>query len=294
MKISGFTFVRNAVKYDYPVVESITSILPIVDEFIVCVGNCDDGTLQLIESIASPKIKIIHSTWDDSLREGGRVLAFETDKALAAVDPIADWAFYLQADEVVHEDDHAAILAAAHEYQNDTAVEGLLFRYVHFYGTYDYIGDSRRWYGHEIRIVRNNKNVCSYRDAQGFRSLDQKKLHVKKIDARIFHYGWVRHPHKQLEKLNSFYRLWSGNNYEAPPLATADQFDFFNDADSLAVFNGTHPATMKNRIQEKNWQVDFDVKKKRFSLKDHFLYRFEKLTGKRLFDYRNYSLRTKK
>lgn len=34
MKVSGFTFVRNAVKYDYPIVESIQSILPLVDEEI--------------------------------------------------------------------------------------------------------------------------------------------------------------------------------------------------------------------------------------------------------------------
>ena len=103
MKICGFTFVRNAVKYDYPVVESITSILPIVDQFIVSVGNCADGTLELIESIGSPKIKIVHSVWNDSLKEGGRVLAAETDKVLAQVPADYDWAFYLQADEVVHE-----------------------------------------------------------------------------------------------------------------------------------------------------------------------------------------------
>ena len=85
MKVAGFTFIRNAVRYDYPVVESITSLLPLVDELVVCVGNSDDSTLALIESIASPKIKIFHSVWDDSLREGGKVLAVETNKALAAV-----------------------------------------------------------------------------------------------------------------------------------------------------------------------------------------------------------------
>ena len=70
MKVSGFTFVRNAVKYDYPVVESIRSILPAVDEFIVNVGRCDDGTLELIRSIRDPKIKIVESVWDETLREG--------------------------------------------------------------------------------------------------------------------------------------------------------------------------------------------------------------------------------
>ena len=137
MKICGFTFVRNAVKLDYPVVESITSILPIVDLFIVSVGNCDDGTLQLMESIGSPKIKIVHSTWDESLKEDGQVLAVETDKALAHVPAEYDWAFYLQADEVVHEKYLDTIVQAATLYADDKKVQGLLFYYLHFYGTYD-------------------------------------------------------------------------------------------------------------------------------------------------------------
>ena len=290
MKICGFTFVRNTVKYDYPIVASITSILSIVDEFVVSVGNCDDGTLQLIESIGSPKIKIVNSVWDDSLKEGGRVLAAETDKALAHIPSGYDWAFYLQADEIVHEKYLENIVAAAKRYKDDKKVEGLLFKYVHFYGTYDYIGDSRRWYGHEIRLIRNNGNIVSYRDAQGFRTKQNKKLAVKKIDAYIYHYGWVRHPHKQLEKLNNFYGLWNGQQYSAPQIADEQQFDFFNDVDSLAVFKGTHPAVMQERIAQKNWQVNFNVEKKRFSFKDNFLYRIEKLTGKRLFDYKNYKV----
>lgn len=288
MKICGFTFVRNAVRFDYPIQQSILSILPIVDEFVVSVGNSDDGTLQLVESIGSPKLRIFHSVWDETLKEGGRVLAAETDKALAHVAPGFDWAFYLQADEVVHEKDFENILTAARKYKDDPAVEGLLFRYLHFYGTYDYIGDSRRWYRHEIRMIRSNGTFCSYRDAQGFRTRQNKKMAVKKVDADIYHYGWVRHPHKQLEKLSSFYTLWNGPGYRPPPVADEEEFDFFKDVDSLARFEGTHPAVMRQRISEKNWQVNFDTGRKRFSFSRNLLYRVEKITGKRLFEYRNY------
>lgn len=289
MKVSGFTFVRNAVKYDYPIVESIQSILPLVDEYIVCVGKSEDATLSLIESIASPKIKIIHSVWDDNLREGGKVLAVETDKAKAAVASDSDWLFYLQGDELVHEKDLPVIKKAMLQYQHDKDVEGLLFNYIHFYGSYNYIGDSRRWYKNEIRVIRNNQNIHSWKDAQGFRK-ENEKLKVKSIDAYIYHYGWVRHPHKQLEKLTNFYGLWNGQQYSTPQITDEEQFNFFNDVDSLAVFKGTHPAVMQERIAQKNWQVNFDVKKKRFSFKDNFLYRIEKLTGKRLFDYKNYKV----
>ena len=54
MKVSGFTFVRDAAKYDYPVVESIRSILPVADKFIVNIGQRNDGTLELIRSIGGP------------------------------------------------------------------------------------------------------------------------------------------------------------------------------------------------------------------------------------------------
>ena len=103
MKVSGFTFCRNAVKYDYPVVESITSALPLCDEFVVNVGRCDDGTLELIQSIHDPRIKIVESVWDESLRKDGLIYSHQTNIALSHCK--GDWAFYIQADEVVHEDD---------------------------------------------------------------------------------------------------------------------------------------------------------------------------------------------
>ncbi len=193
MKVSGFTFVKNAVKYGYPVVESIKSVLPIVDEMIVCLGDSEDETNKLIGSIDSDKIRIIHSVWNNSLREGGKVLAVETNKAMDATASDSDWLFYIQADEVLHEQYHPVVVSAMEKYKNDKRVEGLLFNYHHFYGSYKFIGDGRKWYSKEIRVIRNNKMIRSYRDAQGFRR-DNRKLHVKLIDAYIYHYGWVRNP----------------------------------------------------------------------------------------------------
>lgn len=287
MKVAGFTFVRNAVKYDYPVLASIRSILPLCDEVIVSVGDSDDGTLALIQSIDSPKIKITHSVWDDSLKEGGRILAVETDKAFAHVSPDADWCFYIQADEVVHEQDYPAIRAAMEKYKDDKRVEGLLFEYMHFFGSYDYIGDSRVWYKHEIRVIRNDKKISSYRDAQGFRR-EGEKLHVKPVDAYIYHYGWVKDPEAQARKLNNSFQLYNGSNDEKmKKRVNISEFDY-GEVDSLKVFKGTHPQVMQSRIDEKNWKFEHDISRKKFDFKDSILYWIEKRTGKRLFDYRNY------
>ncbi len=169
MKTAGFTFIRNALLYDYPVVEAITSILPVCDFFVAAVGKSDDGTLDLIRGIGDPKIHILETVWDDTLREGGRVLAEETNKAFDAIPPEFDWCFYIQADECVHEADLPAIQAGMERWLHDPETEGLLFKYRHFYGSYDYVGASRRWYRREVRIIRNDKRIRSYRDAQGFR-----------------------------------------------------------------------------------------------------------------------------
>src|SRR5260221_658015 len=140
MKVSGFTIIRNAVKYDYHIVESMTSVRPLCDEFIVAVGNSSDNTLGLIQAINSPKIKIIETVWDDDLREGGRTFALETDKAFQAVLSDCDWAFYIQADEAVHEKYYPAIREAMEKYKDDRSVDGLLFHYKHFYGSFYFFG----------------------------------------------------------------------------------------------------------------------------------------------------------
>lgn len=289
MTITGFTIIKNAVKFDYPVVESIKSVLPLVNEMIVLAGDSEDETEALIRSIGSPKIKIYHSVWDPALKEGGQILAVETNKAFDLVPASADWALYIQADEVIHEQYHAGILAAAEKYKDDSRVEGLLFGYTHFYGSFDYVGDSRKWYQNEIRIIRNDKRIRSYRDAQGFKK-EGRKLKVKRSGAQVYHYGWVRHPHAQSEKLATFYTYWDGPNAPKRSVEENEMFDYLNNADSLEKFTGTHPAVMQKRIAEKNWQLEVTPGRKKMSFKDRLLYRIEKWTGKRLFDYRNYKI----
>ncbi|MDR3329109.1 MAG: hypothetical protein LBS63_03240 [Prevotellaceae bacterium] len=296
MKVSGFTFVRNAVKYDYPVVEAITSILPLCDEFIVCLGKSDDATADLIAAIASDKIKVIHSVWDDSLREGGRALAVETNKAFDAVAPDSDWAFYIQADEVVHEKYLPAIRQAMEQHLSNKKVACLVLKYLHFYGSYKYVGDSRSWYRREIRVIRNDKNIRSYKDAQGFRALSSnvngegyKKLAGKLVDAYVYHYGWVRNPYFQSAKQAGFATLYNPN----APLTVAphELFDYGN-VSSLALFAGEHPKVMQARVGAMNWRFEFDTSKKRLPLKYKVLQWIESATGKRLFEFRNYKIIT--
>jgi len=290
MKVAGFTFIRNAVKNDYPVVEAITSILPLCDEFIVALGNSDDDTEKLIEGIGSPKIKVIHTVWDETLREGGAVFAAETDKAFNAISPDADWVFYIQGDECVHEKYLPVIKQEMEDNLTDERIEGLLFKYLHFYGSYDYYGHSRRWYRREIRVLRNKNGVHSYRDAQGFR-IDGRKLNVKLIDAFIYHYGWVKPPAGLKNKLRNFNQFYHDDNWLAENLPDTFEFDYKN-ADRLVSFTGTHPAVMRKRINATNWKLDIDLAalEKRMPLRRRLLQKIEDMTGWRVSEYKNYNI----
>ena len=289
MKVCGFTIIRNAEKYDYPVVESINSLLPLVDHLIVLVGESEDNTKAVIESI-SPRIQVVDSVWDDSLREGGRVLALETDKAFQLIPPDYDWTIYLQADEVIHEQDYDTIRQGMKKYQSDPSIDGLLFDYNHFYGSYDYLATSSKWYRKEIRIIKNNKNIFSYKDAQGFRKKPNMKLTVTKIEATIYHYGWVKPPSKMQAKQENFNKLWHNDDWVDANVAKKAEFDY-SDVDQLTLFTSDHPKSMLNRITSKNWKFDHDITKDRSTMKEKVRRFIEKMTGWLPGEYKNYRLK---
>ncbi|MEO1450946.1 MAG: hypothetical protein AAFV07_15560 [Bacteroidota bacterium] len=265
MKISGFTMVKNADKLYYPIKAAIASILPIVDEFVVALGDCDpdDRTEAEIRSLDSPKIKLIHTTWDLNAFPNGTENAHQTDIAKAACS--GDWLFYLQADEVVHEKFHQPIFDRCQELLRDTRIEGLLFDYVHFWGDYQHHQVAHGWYPHEIRIVRNDPDIHSWESAQSFRRIpdfDGKtyrqqegtyKLKVARVPAKIYHYGWVRPPRFMQKKRKALDTIHKG--VERVQSQYADQGDMF-DYGPLRLareFTGTHPAVMQEWISRFDW-----------------------------------------
>lgn len=287
MKLAGFTIIRNALKFDYPVLEAINSILPICDVFYVGVGKSEDETRKLIESIPSEKIRIIDTVWNDNLREGGLVLSDETNKVFDLIPSDYDWCFYIQSDECVHEDELEKIRAAADQHLHDKEVDGLLFDYKHFYGHYNYVGAGRRWYAHEIRIIRNNKSIRSYKDAQGFRFVNNTKLKVKSINSSIYHYGWVKPPKAQQAKQQSFHKMWHNDEWMKKNISAVSDFDYSN-IDLLEEFRHSHPKVMSERIKNAQWIFAYDKSKAKISLKYKFLFLIEKLTGWRAGENKNY------
>lgn len=289
MKVCGFSFIRNAVKYDYPVAEAIRSVLPMCDGFVVAVGKSEDGTLDLIRGI-DPRIQVLETVWEETQREGGRALALETDKAFQAIPADYDWAFYIQGDEVVHEQGQPIIRRAMEEHLRDPRVEGLLFKYRHFYGSYDYVGKKYNWYRREIRVVRNRKDIFSYRDAQGFRRRPNHKLRVKLIDAYVHHYGWVRDPRALQGKERSKARYYRDDRWIEEHLGGSDRWVYEREPQPVVRFEGTHPGVMEERIRRKNWSFEPDPTLKYHSLKDRVKRLIGESTGWYPGEYRNYRL----
>jgi glycosyltransferase involved in cell wall biosynthesis len=254
MKISGFTICRNAVRFDYPIVEVIRSALPIVDEFIVNVGQSDDGTLDLIRSIGSDKIRVVESVWDDSMKKDGLLFSHETNIALARC--AGDWALYLQADEVLHEGEHDRLLRSLRDRVTDPEVLGFTFRYLHFYG--DYRSCNPWFYHRAVRVIRNDGRVESCGDAVGFwLKADRGYLQtvhrgrVKPSGATIYHYGWVKPPRVLLDKFRYQVARHHGDQpgAEQSRMLARDEYDF-EEYDIMKNFTGTHPAVMTARVHQ--------------------------------------------
>jgi hypothetical protein len=255
MKISGFTFMRNAGKLGYPLAESIRSVLPIVDEFVIALGKGDDDdtTKQLLSQINSDKLKIVDTVWDTAGFPRRMEYAHQTDIAKGRCS--GDWLLYLQSDEMVHEEDLPLIKSVCARYLDDSRVEGFLFRYFHFWGDYGHaFSRFYGWYQKEVRIVRNDTSIHSWRDAQSFRVIDpfdgrdyftkkSRKLRVIELDAAVYHYGWVRPPLVMEQKTREF----NAHASIIPVTGIPKPFDYGR-MDRVPRFEGSHPAVMNNRI----------------------------------------------
>jgi hypothetical protein len=244
MTISGFTFLRNGQKLGYPFVASIRSILPLVDEFVIALGPCDDDTENMIRAIGDPKIRVIPTQWNERMRGDYSVggFVYGQQKSIALFNCTGDWACYLEADEVLHEDDLPKIRAAMEKYSNDPRVEALAFDYLHFYGNKNTIAWSPGWYRSEVRVLRNTIPAWSS-EALFFNVVQSHKKtrypRAAHAGATIYHYGWVRSEAQMDLKSAAVQKYWDDS--------TPKPMDYSKvDAAALKEFTGTHPKVVQD------------------------------------------------
>jgi hypothetical protein len=284
-QVSGFTLVRNAIKLDFPLEASIRSILPICDELIVNVGRSEDETLAWVRSIDDPRIRVVEGEWDTALQD--TMLSVETQRAMRACR--FPWGIYIQADEVLHEEGAERLRRAIDEFDGDPAVEGLLVDYLHFYGGFDTIATHRRWYRREVRAVRLSPaaDIRSHEGAQGFRVGDERrKIRARVTGARMFHYGWARPAwalHQKRELDRPLYP-WRRVDPALPLLPWIP---------GIKRFTGTHPAVARAWLEPRRQDPQRVIEPRRFRwgfVRYYLSGAIERLTGIRVFEFRNYTL----
>ncbi|MGE0443002.1 MAG: hypothetical protein AB7L66_15475 [Gemmatimonadales bacterium] len=285
MMISGFTIVRNAIELDFPVVESIRSILPWCEEVVVNVGHSTDGTLDLVRSIDDPRIRIIETAWDFS--RGDAILREQTWRAMQACRHA--WGIYIQADEVLHEAGGPPLVQAiARAAVKD--VEGVVVRYRHFFGDPDTEAVNRRWYRREVRAVRLDPaaKVMPFRDAQGFRvGVGNRRVRSVLAAAEMFHYGWIRSAAALRGRAAVDRALYPGREDYAFDRAVLRWFP------GLRPFRGSHPAVAADWIARHRHDPERRVTEPHFEWEHLRFYAsdvVERLTGTRWFEFRNYTL----
>jgi glycosyltransferase involved in cell wall biosynthesis len=291
MKISGFTFLKNGQKLGYPFVESIRSILPLVDEFVVALGPCDDGTEKLLREIGDAKIRIIPTQWNEQLRGDYSVggFVYGQQKSIALFNCTGDWAFYLEADEVIHENDLPKIRAAMEKYLDDERVEALAFDYLHFYGNANTYAWSPRWYRSEVRIIRNTIPAWSS-EALFFNVLvGHKKSRYPRAahtGATVYHYGWARSEAQMNLKVSAIGKYWEKN---LKPPASVDYAQI--DASTLKLFEGKHPKAVQEWLPKADgiFQADPNHKLSSREKKHRFMLKLEQWFGLR-FSKKHYRL----
>ncbi len=297
MKISGFSFARNAQKLYYPVAESIKSILPICDEFIIAVGqgDKDDRTRQLVEDIGDPKVRIIDTVWQDYDKLKGHIYSQQTNIALNEC--TGDWCFYIQADEIVHEKYLPVIKSRCEQLVSDKQIQGILFGFKHFWGDYNHYHVNHAWYPREIRIVRNGIGIESWNDAQSFR-LNDEKIAVAKVDAEIFHYGWVRPPRLMSDKRYEFAKAYKGTKWVEENLVKEERGFDYGSLEKLCRYNETYPEVMKAWVEKFDWANNLQYTGKTSVRHKHDKFKYRLLTfveqnllgGRQLFGFKNYHL----
>jgi glycosyltransferase involved in cell wall biosynthesis len=298
MKISGFSYIRNGFTYQYPFLEAIQSILPLCDEFVVAVGDSTDGTREAIEALGDPRIRIVDTVWDETLRQNGKIFALQANTALRECN--GDWLFHIQADEIIHEQDLSTIRQAIEAAHADRRVEGLLFDFLNFYGSYDYLNNTRKQHKKEIRVFRNGLNAYAYRDSQGFRRYQSyetylagekgTKLRVRYVPVPVHHYSYVRPP-EAMQRKGTYFATFYGPEGSAlvATAATTKPHDYHH-IFRVRRFEGMHPALMREWVANGNYDFDPTRLTYKLSLKETLVYAIEDRLKYRFGEWKNYRL----
>lgn len=184
--ISVVFVIKNGVKQGYCFWESLLSCLPFADHIFISDGFSDDGTYDYLIKFKNKyedlvPITLTQDKWEDTSFHGEEI-ANVSNKIISGV--TGDWIYYLQADEVIHEDsvEHIKHIATLDRFNS------VSFPFYHFIRGWE---PSEEGYTESIRMIRNGRNSYLMGDAWNFEGEINPICPAGHSPQPIFHFAWV-------------------------------------------------------------------------------------------------------
>lgn len=246
--LAGIVCVRNGDALDYSWREAVHSLLQVCDE--VLISDCDstDGTREAMNAweCVSTKITLCNYPWSNPERTDQWYPEWVN---YARQHSKAKHCIYLDADEVLHEDDYGLIRKAADQGQT------LFFKRLNFWRDAQSLIPEGVCCGTKVlRMAPSNMPVPS---DYPWLPAEETMKQAQESNIRVFHYGFLRKREAFFKKARVVQRIWAGS-YDAR-LEAAEKFEgnWMTDpnvvpwTNELVPYNGTHPKVIHKWLIER-------------------------------------------
>jgi len=196
--ISVVFVVKNAIKQGYCFIDSLRSCLPIADELIISEGFSEDDTLNHLCKFRTgnrrnTKIVLDQDQWPESSYHGEAITEISTRAMQRAT---REWIYYLQADEIIHEDTVPHIKAIAKSSEFNSAS----FPFHHFINKWEPAVDDK-YYKEAIRMIRRGRDISLMGDAWNFQGEVDPICPAGHSPKPIYHFAWVFPPQNDIKNI---------------------------------------------------------------------------------------------
>lgn len=262
-RLSAYSYLYQGVAFDYPFIESLQSVLPVVDELVVTYAEpCPDGTYEQLLRLAAhyPQLRLLPSrlwTAPDKPLDGS-LIRQAAEEAMAAC--TGDWLWHLQADEVYSNADAKKVreLVNVSHHQD---VHGFIFNVLHFYGDANTVvgpqGAAAGWYLQCVRLSR--KGAGQHEGDAWTQSLIPAVAHgLRRTDITLYHYGHLRQAAVAEDKNRFMYSLYRADGQRPAHFVRPEQTQH-----CLVPFDGQHPESMAPRLARQRLQSQLAARPKK-------------------------------